>query len=92
MLQLQGAWVQSPLAELRSHKLHGAVKNKQKGCARIDQLPALPQRSSISQLLLLLFFFFFFDVIRAYCFIPSFLVCVKMIHGLLELKEIFKFP
>ena len=38
------------------------------------------------------FFFFFFDVIRAYCFIPSFLVCVKMIHGLLELKEIFKFP
>lgn len=31
------------------------------------------------------------DVIQVYCFIPSVLVCVKMIHGLLELKEIFKF-
>ena len=51
MIPLQGAGVQSPLGELRSHKLHSTVKNKQKRCARTDQLPALPQRSSISQLL-----------------------------------------
>lgn len=34
---------------------------------------------------------FWGDVIRGYCFIPGFLVCVKMIYRLLELQEIFKF-
>lgn len=34
---------------------------------------------------------FWGDVIQVYCFIPGFLVCVKMIYRLAELQEIFKF-